>query len=232
MSPPAAASPRLDRRKLRELVERTVAETGADLEDLVEQKAGSRRLLRVAVDRDGGVTSDDLSEVSHALSVALDASDVMGEAPYVLEVTSPGVDRPLTLPRHWRRNVGRLVKVTLAEGGELTGRVTGADEDGTDLLVDGSAEPRRVAYAQIAKAKVQVEFNRAGVEDELAEQQDLEDEDLEDEDLEADELEDEDLEAAASSGADGEDADLDGVDWDGAEPGAGSGGGAATDELS
>jgi ribosome maturation factor RimP len=217
MSPPAAASPRLDRRKLRELVERTVAETGADLEDLVEQKAGSRRLLRVAVDRDGGVTSDDLSEVSHALSVALDASDVMGEAPYVLEVTSPGVDRPLTLPRHWRRNVGRLVKVTLTEGGELTGRVTDADEDGTDLLVDGSAEPRRVSYVDVAKAKVQVEFNRAGAQDELVG-----------------------LEDAESAGADGDGADgdgaelnsaeLDGADWDGAEPGDASGGGAGTDE--
>lgn len=217
MSPPAAASPRLDRRKLRELVERTVAETGADLEDLVEQKAGSRRLLRVAVDRDGGVTSDDLSEVSHALSVALDASDVMGEAPYVLEVTSPGVDRPLTLPRHWRRNVCRLVKVTLTEGGELTGRVTDADEDGTDLLVDGSAEPRRVSYVDVAKAKVQVEFNRAGAQDELVG-----------------------LEDAESAGADGDGADgdgaelnsaeLDGADWDGAEPGDASGGGAGTDE--
>jgi ribosome maturation factor RimP len=210
MSPPAAASPRLDRRKLRELVERTVAETGADLEDLVEQKAGSRRLLRVAVDREGGVTSDDLSEVSHALSVALDASDVMGEAPYVLEVTSPGVDRPLTLPRHWQRNVGRLVKVTLVQGGELTGRVTAADEDGTDLLIDGAAEPRRLAYADVAKAKVQVEFNRAGAEDELAGLEDSED--------------------AESTGVDGDAADQDGVDWDGAEPGAESGGGAGTDE--
>jgi ribosome maturation factor RimP len=210
MSPPAAASPRLDRGKLRELVERTVAETGADLEDLVEQKAGSRRLLRIAVDRDGGVTSDDLSEVSHALSVALDASDVMGEAPYVLEVTSPGVDRPLTLPRHWRRNVGRLVKVTLAQGGELTGRVTAADEDGTDLLVDGAAEPRRVAYADVARARVQVEFNRAGAQDELAGLEDPDD--------------------AESDGEDGDDAERDGVDWDGAEPGAGSGGGAGTDE--
>ena len=161
----SAASPRLDRRKLRELVERAVAGTGADLEDLIEQRAGSRRLLRVAVDRDGGVTSDDLSEVSHALSVALDASDVMGEAPYVLEVTSPGVDRPLTLPRHWRRNAGRLVKAVLAEGGEVAGRVAGADEDGVDLLVDDAGEPRRLAYADIVRAKVQVEFNRAGSDD-------------------------------------------------------------------
>jgi ribosome maturation factor RimP len=176
MSTPAA-SPRLDRRKLRELVERAVAETGADLEDLVEQRAGSRRLLRVAVDRDGGVTSDDLSEVSHALSAALDASDVMGEAPYVLEVTSPGVDRPLTLPRHWRRNVGRLVKAVLVEGGEVAGRVADADEDGAELMVDGAAEPRRLAYADIARAKVQVEFNRAGSEEVSGNEDGLDEED-------------------------------------------------------
>lgn len=163
MSTPA--SPRLDRRKLRELVERAVEGTGADLEDLVEQRAGARRLLRVAVDRDGGVTSDDLADVSHALSAALDASDVMGEAPYVLEVTSPGVDRPLTLPRHWRRNTGRLVKAVLAEGGEVTGRVVAADDDGVDLLVEEAGEPTRLAYAAVARAKVQVEFNRAGSAD-------------------------------------------------------------------
>jgi ribosome maturation factor RimP len=164
MSTPA--SPRLDRRKLRELVERAVEGTGADLEDLVEQRAGARRLLRIAVDRDGGVTSDDLADVSHALSAALDASDVMGEAPYVLEVTSPGVDRPLTLPRHWRRNTGRLVKAALAEGGEMTGRVAAADDDGVDLLVGDAGEPVRLAYAAVARAKVQVEFNRADSADE------------------------------------------------------------------
>lgn len=166
MSTPA--SPRLDRRKLRELVERAVEGTGADLEDLVEQRAGARRLLRIAVDRDGGVTSDDLADVSHALSAALDASDVMGEAPYVLEVTSPGVDRPLTLPRHWRRNTGRLVKAALTEGGEVTGRVAAADDDGADLLVGDEGEPVRLAYATVARAKVQVEFNRAGSGDDAA----------------------------------------------------------------
>ena len=160
MSTPA--SPRLDRRKLRELVEQAVEGTGADLEDLVEQRAGARRLLRIAVDRDGGVTSDDLADVSHALSAALDASNVMGEAPYVLEVTSPGVDRPLTLPRHWRRNTGRLVKAVLAEGGEVIGRVVAADDDGADLLVGDAGEPVRLAYCAVTRAKVQVEFNRAG----------------------------------------------------------------------
>lgn len=210
------ASPRLDRRKLRELVERAVEGVGADLEDLVEQRAGARRLVRVAVDRDGGVTSDDLADVSHALSTALDASDVMGEAPYVLEVTSPGVDRPLTLPRHWRRNTGRLVKAALAEGGEVTGRVVAADDDGVDLLVGDADEPTRLAYAAVARAKVQVEFNRADSAGE-----------------------DGGGEAGADEGADEDFADEDGSDPDGADAGRDAGfddtsgrGGGADESLS
>jgi ribosome maturation factor RimP len=82
----------------------------------------------------------------------------MGEMPYTLEVTSRGVDRPLTLPRHWRRNQDRLVKATLADGGEVTGRIVGSDETAATLDVDG--DRREVAYADVAKALVQIEFNR------------------------------------------------------------------------
>ena len=217
MSTPASTRP--DRRKLRELVERAVEETGADLEDLVEQRAGARRLLRIAVDRDGGVTSDDLADVSHALSTALDASNVMGEAPYVLEVTSPGVDRPLTLPRHWRRNVGRLVKAVLAEGGEVTGRVAAADDDGVDLLADKADEPVRLAYGAIARAKVQVEFNRAGSGD--AADKDEADDDGADEDFADDDYVDEDG-AGDGAGGDGADAAGDAVFDDASGHGAGA----------
>ena len=89
---------------------------GLDVEAVELTPAGKRRVLRVAVDKDGGVTLDDVAEATREVSAVLDDSDVMGEQPYTLEVTSRGVDRPLTLPRHWRRNVGRLVKVTLADG--------------------------------------------------------------------------------------------------------------------
>ena len=61
-------------------------------------------MLRVAVDKDGGVTLDDVADATREVNRVLDGSDVMGEQPYTLEVTSRGVDRPLTLPRHWRRN--------------------------------------------------------------------------------------------------------------------------------
>ena len=96
---------------------------GLDLEAVELTPAGKRRMLRVAVDRDGGVTLDDVADATREVSEALDDADVMGEAPYTLEVTSRGVDRPLTLPRHWRRNHDRLVKVTTTDGETLTGRI-------------------------------------------------------------------------------------------------------------
>jgi ribosome maturation factor RimP len=131
-----------------------------DVEAVEVTPAGKRRVLRVAVDKDGGVTLDDVADATREVSRVLDESDVMGEMPYTLEVTSRGVDRPLTLPRHWRRNVDRLVKVTLTEGTVLTGRVTGSDQDTVTLDVDGQV--REVPLADVAKALVQVEFNRKG----------------------------------------------------------------------
>ena len=131
---------------------------GLDLEVVELTPAGRRRVLRVAVDKDGGVTMDDVAEATKEISRVLDASDVMGEHPYTLEVTSPGTDRPLTLPRHWRRNVGRLVKVTTGEGGTFTGRILDQDEETATLDVDGAS--RSVPLAEVAKAHVQIEFNR------------------------------------------------------------------------
>ena len=131
---------------------------GLDVEAVEITPAGKRRVLRVAVDKDGGVNLDDIAGATREVSSVLDESDVMGEHPYTLEVTSRGVDRPLTLPRHWRRNATRLVKVTLVEGGEVEGRIGSSNDDAVTLDVDGS--DREVAYADIAKARVQIEFNR------------------------------------------------------------------------
>jgi ribosome maturation factor RimP len=135
-----------------------LAEIGLDVEAVELTQAGKRRMLRVAVDQDGGVTMDDIADATREVSRVLDVSDAMGSQPYTLEVTSPGTDRPLTLPRHWRRNRSRLVKVSLADGGSLTGRVTDADERRAVLDVDGT--PHEVAYGDVSKAKVQIEFNR------------------------------------------------------------------------
>lgn len=152
-----------------------LASLGFDLEAVELSAAGKRSVLRIAVDKDGGVTMDDVAEATREVSRLLDESNAMGEQPYTLEVTSRGVDRPLTLPRHWRRNEDRLVKVALLEGGELEGRIGASDDDGVTLAVDGEA--RRVAYADIAKAKVQIEFNRkaAQLDDELEDFEDEED---------------------------------------------------------
>ena len=131
---------------------------GLDVEAVEITPAGKRRILRVAVDKDGGVTLDDVADATREVSEVLDDSDVMGEMPYTLEVTSRGVDRPLTLPRHWRRNADRLVKVTLTDGSTVTGRITDSDEERVTLDVDGTARP--VILTDVAKALVQVEFNR------------------------------------------------------------------------
>jgi ribosome maturation factor RimP len=131
---------------------------GLDVEAVELTPAGRRRILRIAVDGDNGVTLDDVADATRTVSQVLDASDVMGEQPYTLEVTSRGVDRPLALPRHWRRNVGRLVKVTTTEGETVTGRIVDSGEDAATLDVAGT--PRELAYADVAKALIQVEFNR------------------------------------------------------------------------
>ena len=115
-------------------------------------------MLRVAVDQDGGVTLDDIADATRAVSDVLESSDVMGEQAYTLEVTSRGVDRPLLLARHWRRNVDRLVKVALVDGTEVTGRITAAAQQSATLEIDG--EQREVAFGDVDKALVQIEFNR------------------------------------------------------------------------
>ena len=135
-----------------------VRAAGLDLEDVQVAKVGKREKLTVIVDADGGVDLDAIADVSSALSAELDAREEVASSPYVLEVTSPGVDRPLTESRHWRRAKDRLVAVTLTDGTALTGRVTSSDDTSALLEVDGSE--RDVAFADVDRAIVQVEFDR------------------------------------------------------------------------
>ena len=139
-----------------------VTAAGYDLEDVDVMSAGRRRVVRVVVDRDGGVTLDDVADVSAAASAALDQTPAMGDGSYVLEVTSPGVDRPLREPRHWRRAAGRLVRVTVAGVGTVSGRVRTADEDGVVLEVAGGEQ--RYGYDALGPGAVQVEFGRVDEE--------------------------------------------------------------------
>lgn len=187
--PRTPAAPRIDlvaaRARVRAVIEPVIVAAGFDLEDVNLSRAGRRHLVRVLVDADGGISLDDVAVVSREISQALDAADeaegevLAGE--YQLEVGSPGVDRPLTLPRHWRRNVSRLVSVTVA-GRSLTGRVTAADETGIVLDVDGDSS--EIPYADLGPGKVQIEFKRL---DEAVFAGDSDDEDDEDEDEDDDE---------------------------------------------
>lgn len=157
----AGGSPEIEGR-IADVISPVIAAAGMDLESVRVSAAGRRRLLRVVVDSDRGVSLDDAATISRKLSAALDAAPVMGDFPYTLEVSSPGVDRPLTDPRHWRRAVGRLVQVTAADAGPISGRVLAADADGVTLDVAG--DHRRFGYAALGAGAIQVEFGHPQTE--------------------------------------------------------------------
>ncbi|HET8684009.1 MAG TPA: ribosome maturation factor RimP [Micromonosporaceae bacterium] len=162
------------RARLREVVEPVLTAAGCDLEELSVSRAGRRLVVRVVVDGDE-MHSGVIGELSRGVSNAIDAAEaatgeiISGE--YVLEVSSPGVDRPLTQPRHWRRNIGRLVAVRAGEQ-RLTGRVTAVDDDGVTMQVAG--RPTTVRHAGLGPGRVQLELARAeeAGESELAELRD------------------------------------------------------------
>lgn len=141
--------------RLEPLVADAVARAGFELEEVHVQQAGRTQLVKVVVDGDDGIGLDEVAGVSRAVSAALDAQDDVLAGAYTLEVTSPGLDRPLTKPRHWRRARTRKVAVRTAEDKYLA-RVGDATDDGVELLVDGQL--RRVDYTDIEHAVVEVEF--------------------------------------------------------------------------
>jgi ribosome maturation factor RimP len=155
-------APSDDEIRVADVIRPVVAAAGMDLESVRVTAAGRRRLLRVVVDSDRGVSLDDAAVVSRSLSAALDAVAVMGDFPYTLEVSSPGVDRPLTDSRHWRRAVGRLVRVPVADSGAVAGRILSADADGVTMDVEGAR--RRFAYGALGAGAVQVEFGHPQAE--------------------------------------------------------------------
>ncbi|WOP18445.1 ribosome maturation factor RimP [Raineyella sp. LH-20] len=167
----------MDERQLIAVIEPVLARHELELDALDIIPAGKRVLLRVTVDGDGpeghGPLIDDIAEASRDLSDALDEADATGAGAYTLEVSSRGVNRPLTLPRHWRRNAGRLVRITTTEGETFQARIVASDAEGVDLLIEpedprpgkGTAVERRCAYADITKARVQVEMKRQDKEE-------------------------------------------------------------------
>ena len=148
----------VSRDRVREALLPAVTGAGFDLEDVTVGTAGRRQIVRVVVDRDGGIDLDAVAEASRVIAAVLDDSEVVGAASYTLEVTSPGVDRPLTEPRHWRRAAGRLVAA-----GAVTGRIVGADDDGVTIDVGGTQ--KHFGYDELGAGRVQVEFARAAKTD-------------------------------------------------------------------
>jgi ribosome maturation factor RimP len=162
--------------QIRPAVEAPLRDLGLLVEDVAVTPAGKRRLVRIWIDRvldDAGpdtttvtepLTLDEVADATRAVSEALDETAVMGEQPYTLEVTSPGLDRPLTGPRHFRRNVSRLVTLTPIDGPAVTGRIVRAGEEGLTLEVPATkktaASSADFAYAAVSRAVVQVEFSR------------------------------------------------------------------------
>lgn len=144
--------------RLSELLKPVVAESGLDLEAVSIGQVGRRKVVKVIVDGDDGVSLDDVAVLSRYISEALDGVDNgFGAGPYTLEVTSPGVDRPLTTARHWRRSIGRLVQYTL--GGKVTqARIESVEGDRVTLERDGTRSTH--SLDEVSPARVQVEFNK------------------------------------------------------------------------
>ncbi|MFF0487727.1 ribosome maturation factor RimP [Nocardia sp. NPDC003482] len=158
--------------RVSQLVAELVERRGFDLEGVaITAAGGSQARVKIVVDSDSGVDLDEIAHVSSELSEALDAAGDFGELSYLLEVTTPGTDRPLTAPRHWRRARGRKVRITLRPGAptpensdRFEARVGASDDREVALVLGGKRKPHRVTVplADIEKAVVQVEFSPPG----------------------------------------------------------------------
>ena len=156
---------------IRRAIESPLAGLGLLVEDITVTPAGRRRVLRIAVDRDlaaldlpddttpvAPLSLDEVAEATRVIEAELEPDDVSGPGPFVLEVSSPGVDRPLTEPRHLRRNVGRVVSVRMVDGAQLTGRIRAVSAD--EILVDAATGPVSMPVARVRSARVHVEFGQ------------------------------------------------------------------------
>ena len=151
-----------------DLISPAVTEAGFFLEEVQIASPGSHRIVTCVVDGQIPLNLDQVTVASRLISELLDSADFMGETPFTLEVTSPGVDRPLTQPRHWTKNLTRLIKVTLNDGTITTGRLTEFNEINATLVenIKGRLKEHTVVFADIKRAVVEIEFNRKDAIDE------------------------------------------------------------------
>lgn len=155
--------------RVREVVEPVVHEAGLALEDITVSAAGRRSVVRIVLDLGddavGSLDLDTLGSVSRGISAALDQSDpVHGE--YVLEVSTPGTDRPLTELRHYRRARTRLVRLTMRDGSVVQGRMVDAQAEAYRLEDEHGAEVL-VPADQVARGSIEVELSRHEQEEEV-----------------------------------------------------------------
>ena len=148
--------------QISELVTPAVSDQGFYLEDVHVATPGNHRIVTCIVDGDASLNLDQVTSVSRVISELLDEAAFMGETPFTLEVTSPGVDRPLTQPRHFTKNVDRLLKIIKLDGSEVTGRIlSNTDQDVTlTVLIKKESTEQTVLLSDIKRAVVEIEFNR------------------------------------------------------------------------
>jgi ribosome maturation factor RimP len=148
--------------QISELITPALHQAGYFLEDVNIVSPGQHRIVTVIVDGESGLNLDQVTVASKLVSELLDAATFMGETPFTLEVTSPGIDRPLTLPRHFAKNVDRLLKVTKTDGVTVTGRILSNSESEVTLSVTEKKDLKEVVVAltDIKRATVEIEFNR------------------------------------------------------------------------
>ena len=148
--------------QISELVTPAVSDQGFYLEDVHVATPGSHRIVTCIVDGDASLNLDQVTTVSRVISELLDEAAFMGETPFTLEVTSPGVDRPLTQPRHFAKNIARLLKIVKLDGSEVTGRILSNTDHDVTLTVTVKKETleQTVSLSEIKRAVVEIEFNR------------------------------------------------------------------------
>jgi ribosome maturation factor RimP len=147
---------------LTELLSPVITKAGFVLEEVTVIPVGKRRLVAVVIDReDTNPSLDEVTVVSKEVSAILDNYSQMGEMPFTLEVTTPGIDKPLALPRHWKKNIGRLVKITPKQGEKYVARIQGFADN--QITLELKNESLIVSLSDIAKAQIEVEFNRKEV---------------------------------------------------------------------
>ena len=149
------------RERVIELISELVHTQGYDVDDVVVTSAGKHSAVRIMVDSDAGIELDAAAEISRLVSELFDTLEEIGETPYTLEVTSPGIDRPLTLDRHWRRARGRKARIDLA-GETVVGRIGTLNDDSVAVVIGGRGglTVREIALGDVQKAVVQVEFSK------------------------------------------------------------------------